>query len=45
MANNAKSLIPLSKSENWYFKFISSGDVKKSIKTAGATKAYGVPIY
>ena len=34
-----KSLIALSKSENWYLIFISSGDVKKSISTAGATRA------
>lgn len=37
--NKAISLIPFKKSENWYFKFISSGDVRKSISTAGAMSA------
>lgn len=36
---SAKRRITLSKSANWYLIFLSSAEVKKSIKTAGATNA------
>lgn len=41
---SASNLMALSKFVSWYFKFLSSADVKKSIKTPGATNPYGVPI-
>ena len=37
------SLIALKKTVKLYFKFISSGVVKKSLKVVGTTKARGVP--
>lgn len=45
VTNIASSLTNLSKLVYWNFKFLSSAEDKKSIKTAGAIKAYGVPIY